>query len=74
MSEQIEQKAVDTGRNPIGDDTRVEFTKEMRKDYTILIPDMLPVHFKLLRNIFTQRWISCRFAEEYRKTGSRHRS
>ena len=32
---------------------RVEFTKEMRKDYTILIPDMLPVHFKLLRNIFT---------------------
>ncbi len=32
---------------------RVEFTKEMRKDYTILIPDMLPVHFKLLRNVFT---------------------
>lgn len=32
---------------------RVEFTKEMRKEYTILIPDMLPVHFKLLRNIFT---------------------
>ena len=32
---------------------RVELTKEMRKDYTILIPDMLPVHFKLLRNIFT---------------------
>lgn len=32
---------------------RVEFTKEMRKEYTILIPDMIPVHFKLLRNIFT---------------------
>lgn len=32
---------------------RVEFTKEMRKNYTILIPDMLPVHFKLLRNVFT---------------------
>ena len=31
----------------------MEFTKEMRKEYTILIPDMLPVHFKLLRNIFT---------------------
>ena len=28
---------------------RVEFTKEMRKDYTILSPDMLPVHFKLFR-------------------------
>ena len=35
-------------------DGRVEFTKEMKKDYTILIPDMLPVHFKLLRNIFLQ--------------------
>jgi predicted nucleotide-binding protein (sugar kinase/HSP70/actin superfamily) len=33
---------------------RVEFTKEMKKDYTILIPDMLPVHFQLLRTIFTQ--------------------
>ncbi len=35
-------------------DGRVEFTKEMKKDYTILIPDMLPVHFKLLRNVFLQ--------------------
>lgn len=34
---------------------RVEFTKEMKKDYTILIPDMLPVHFKLLRSIFIQK-------------------
>lgn len=34
---------------------RVEFTKEMKKDYTILIPDMLPVHFKLLKNIFIQQ-------------------
>ena len=33
---------------------RVEFTKEMRKDYTILIPDMLPVHFKLIKNVLTQ--------------------
>ena len=33
---------------------RVLFTKEMKKDYTILIPDMLPVHFRLLRTIFTQ--------------------
>lgn len=33
---------------------RVEFTKEMRKDYTILIPDMLPVHFKLIKNVFIQ--------------------
>lgn len=30
----------------------IEFTKEMKKDYTILIPDMTTIHFKLLRNIF----------------------
>lgn len=41
--------------NQYGSEERVEFTKEMKKDYTILIPDMLPVHFKLLRNIFTQQ-------------------
>lgn len=31
---------------------RVEFTKEMKKDYTILIPNMLETHFLLLRNVF----------------------
>ena len=31
---------------------RVLFTKEMKKDYTILLPNMLPVHFKLLEKIF----------------------
>jgi predicted nucleotide-binding protein (sugar kinase/HSP70/actin superfamily) len=31
---------------------RIEFTKEMKKDYTILIPNMLDVHFKLLLNVF----------------------
>lgn len=30
---------------------KVEFTKEMRKDYTILLPNMLPTHFELMRNI-----------------------
>ena len=28
--------------------TRVEFTKEMRKDYTILCPQMSPIHFDIL--------------------------
>lgn len=28
------------------------FTKEMKKDYTILIPDMLPIHFMMLRDVF----------------------
>ncbi len=26
----------------------VQFTEEMKKDYTILVPNMLPVHFKLI--------------------------
>ncbi len=29
----------------------VQFTKEMKKDYTILIPNMLPMHLLLLRNV-----------------------
>lgn len=28
------------------------FTEEMKKDYTILVPDMLPVHFKLIIAIY----------------------
>ena len=31
---------------------RVVFTKEMRKDYTILAPQMSPIHFKLLEPAF----------------------
>lgn len=31
---------------------RIEFTKEMKKDYTILIPNMLGTHFKLILNVF----------------------
>ena len=30
----------------------VSFTKEMKKDYTVLIPNMLPMHFTLLSKIF----------------------
>lgn len=30
---------------------RVEFTKEMKKTHTILIPGMLPIHFQFLQNI-----------------------
>jgi len=31
---------------------RIEFTQEMKKDYTILVPDMLPVHFSLVLSVF----------------------
>ena len=33
---------------------KVEFTKEMRKDYTILCPQMSPIHFNLLAPVFRQ--------------------
>ena len=33
----------------------ISFTKEMRKDYTILAPNMLPMHFKLILNVFKGR-------------------
>jgi len=29
-----------------------EFTKEMKKDYTILIPNMSTIHFELFKNVF----------------------
>lgn len=51
MSEMNEHKVEE---NAVYNGDRIEFTKEMRKDYTILIPDMLPVHFKLIRNVLTQ--------------------
>ena len=28
--------------------TYIPFTEEMKKDYTILVPNMLPMHFKLM--------------------------
>ena len=31
---------------------RIEFTQEMKRDYTILIPNMLPVHLRLVRDVF----------------------
>ncbi|MBQ7283453.1 MAG: 2-hydroxyacyl-CoA dehydratase [Oscillospiraceae bacterium] len=30
----------------------VPFTEEMKKDYTILVPNMLPIHFRLLLSLF----------------------
>ncbi len=33
------------------ENNRISFTKEMKKDYTILIPDMASIHFKLLKSV-----------------------
>ena len=48
--------------------SKVEFTKEMKKDYTILIPNMLPVHFKLISRIL----ISYGYKAELVSTTGKH--
>jgi len=35
-------------------DGRLLFTEEMRREYTILFPQMLPIHFKMLDKVFRQ--------------------
>jgi predicted nucleotide-binding protein (sugar kinase/HSP70/actin superfamily) len=32
---------------------RVIFTKKMKKDYTLLLPQMLPIHFEIIKEVFT---------------------
>ncbi len=32
---------------------RLLFTKQMKKEYTILMPNMSPIHFRILRDVFT---------------------
>lgn len=40
-------------------DERVEFTAEMKEEYTILFPTMLPIHFSMLANIFKNNGYKC---------------
>ena len=42
----------------------VKFTKEMRRDYTILVPTMLPIHFKLISNALVRYAYKVAFLEE----------
>ncbi|MBQ6707435.1 MAG: 2-hydroxyglutaryl-CoA dehydratase, partial [Clostridia bacterium] len=35
------------------------FTDEMKKDYKILIPDMLPIHFAMLQKLFRNFGYNC---------------
>jgi len=54
----IEEKERKHGGVPVSPCTvpyefeRVLFTKEMKKDYTILVPQMSPIHFRLLKHAF----------------------
>ncbi|MCL2859837.1 MAG: 2-hydroxyacyl-CoA dehydratase [Oscillospiraceae bacterium] len=45
MNKRIKQKAENSGDYGIN---KIAFTKEMKKDYTILMPQMAPIHFELL--------------------------
>lgn len=38
---------------------RLIFTKEMKKEYKLLIPNMLPVHFELIKNILIHEGYDC---------------
>ena len=31
---------------------RLLFSREMKEEYTILVPDMLPIHFGIMKHIF----------------------
>lgn len=45
--------------NPTGRVETVLFTEDMKKDYTILVPDMLPIHFDLILSVFKQYGYNC---------------
>lgn len=45
MNKRLKQKQEASGNY---EQVKVQFTKDMKKDYTILIPQMAPIHFELL--------------------------
>lgn len=48
----MSQTPASTAKRNLG---KREFTREMRKTHTILVPQMCPIHFGLLQSILTQR-------------------
>lgn len=40
-------------------DGRLLFTKEMKSEYKLLIPNMLPIHFELIKNILINEGYDC---------------
>ena len=38
---------------------RLLFTKEMKQEYTLLIPQMLPIHFEMLKSCLQLRGYKC---------------
>jgi len=54
----------------------IRFTKEMKRDYTILVPTMLPIHFKLICNVLISEGYKVDFLEnvdgDIKETGLKH--
>ena len=52
MNKRLEKKRQETNTNVKGSYGiyKVPFTKEMKKDYTILMPQMAPIHFELIES------------------------
>ena len=44
-------------------DNRVVFTKEMKKTHTILVPTMLPMHFRFFVEVFRKNGYTCELLE-----------
>lgn len=52
MNKKIKEKKQESACCTLGnyEQNKIPFTKEMRKDYTILIPQMAPIHFELIES------------------------
>jgi len=45
-----------------------KFTEEMKKTHTILVPNMLPIHFRLIMNVFESYGFHCELLESESRT------
>ena len=59
LNSKNEEKA--TGKYELN---RVPFTEEMKKDYTILIPQMAPIHFEFLETVLTNQGYKAKLLKE----------
>ena len=48
----------------VGKADYIKFTKEMKREYTILVPTMLPIHFKLISNVLVSYGYKVDFLED----------
>lgn len=51
-------------RKKLRKDNRILFTKKMQREYTILVPTMLPMHFELMAAVFRKRGFRMEFLED----------